>query len=401
MFVITNGFTYIAFLMFIAGGLLALEKYAKLKIFNWVPPLVFIYVLNMIFCTMGLYADPEGACKAVYSALKNNLLYAMIFVMLLRCDFKKLAKLGGRMIAIFMGCAITIGVGTIVGYPIFMNMIGGGEKTWAATAALYASWVGGSANMAAMQAALPVDEGAYACALALDTVCYSLWIALLLFMVKYSEKWDSLTKANTSGLKAIADAANAEIEKEKAVKASAADWIFMIGLSLMVSAIGQWVGANLNSFFKSVGLAMFDKGTCTTVFITILGLICAMTPLGKMPAVNELSNVYLYAVVSLLASTATLVDLVAAPMWVVYGLFILVIHVVGMFILSKLFHWDLCMVSTASVANIGGSASAPIIAVAYNEAYAGIGVLMGVVGAAVGNFIGLAMGAILKTIAGC
>ena len=401
MFVITNGFTYIAFLMFIAGGLLALEKYAKLKIFNWVPPLVFIYVLNMIFCTMGLYADPEGACKAVYSALKNNLLYAMIFVMLLRCDFKKLAKLGGRMIAIFMGCAITIGVGTIVGYPIFMNMIGGGEKTWAATAALYASWVGGSANMAAMQAALPVDEGAYACALALDTVCYSVWIALLLFMVKYSEKWDNATKANTSGLKAIADAANAEIEKEKAVKASAADWIFMIGVSLLVSAIGQWVGANLNSFFKSVGLAMFDKGTCTTVFITILGLICAMTPLGKMPAVNELSNVYLYAVVSLLASTATLVDLVAAPMWVVYGLFILVIHVVGMFILSKLFHWDLCMVSTASVANIGGSASAPIIAVAYNEAYAGIGVLMGVVGAAVGNFMGLGMGAILKMIAGC
>ena len=400
MFVITNGFTYIAFLMFIAGGLLALEKYAKLKIFNWVPPLVFIYVLNMIFCTMGLYADPEGACKAVYSALKNNLLYAMIFVMLLRCDFKKLAKLGARMIAIFLGCSVTIGLGTIVGYPIFMNMIGGGEKTWAATAALYASWVGGSANMAAMQAALPVDEGAYACALALDTVCYSLWIALLLFMVKYSEKWDSLTKANTSGLKAIADAANAEIEKEKAVKASAADWIFMIGLSLMVSAIGQWVGANLNSFFKSVGLAMFDKGTCTTVFITILGLICAMTPLGKMPAVNELSSVYLYAVVSLLASTATLVDLVAAPMWVVYGLFILVIHVIGMFVLSKLFHWDLCMVSTASVANIGGSASAPIIAVAYNEAYAGIGVLMGVVGAAVGNFMGLGMGAILKMIAG-
>ena len=401
MFVITNGFTYIAFLMFIAGGLLALEKYAKLKIFNWVPPLVFIYILNMIFCTMGLYADPEGACKAVYSALKNNLLYAMIFVMLLRCDFKKLAKLGGRMIAIFLGCSLTIGLGTVVGYPIFMNMIGGGEKTWAATAALYASWVGGSANMAAMQAALPVDEGAYACALALDTVCYSLWIALLLFMVKYSEKWDNATKANTSGLKAIADAANAEIEKEKAVKASAADWIFMIGLSLMVSAIGQWVGANLNTFFKSVGLAMFDKGTCTTVFITILGLICAMTPLGKMPAVNELSNVYLYAVVSLLASTATLVDLVAAPMWVVYGLFILVIHVVGMFILSKLFHWDLCMVSTASVANIGGSASAPIIAVAYNEAYAGIGVLMGVVGAAIGNFMGLGMGAILKMIAGC
>ena len=92
MFTITNGFTYIAFLMFLAGGLLALEKYTKWKVFNVVPPLVWIYVLNMIFCTMGLYAS--DACSAVYSALKNNLLYAMIFVMLLRCDFRKLAKLG-------------------------------------------------------------------------------------------------------------------------------------------------------------------------------------------------------------------------------------------------------------------------------------------------------------------
>ena len=171
MFTITNGFTYIAFLMFLAGGLLALEKYTKWKVFNVVPPLVWIYVLNMIFCTMGLYAS--DACSAVYSALKNNLLYAMIFVMLLRCDFRKLAKLGGRMIAIFLGCSLTLGLGFLVFYPVFMGPLGGGEKTWAAVAALYASWVGGSANMAAMQDALPVDSGAYSCALALDTVCYS------------------------------------------------------------------------------------------------------------------------------------------------------------------------------------------------------------------------------------
>ena len=275
-------------------------------------------------------------------------------------------------------------------------MIGGGETTWAATAALYASWVGGSANMAAMQDALPVDAGAYSCALALDTVCYSLWIALLLFMVKYSDKWDNAVKANTTGLKAIAEAANAEVAKEQNKKPNAADWIFLIGLSLLVSALSQMVGVALNGFFKNVGLAFFDKGTCTTVFVTILGLICAMTPLGKLPAVNELSNVYLYAVVSLLASTATVTDLLSAPMWVVYGIFVLAIHVVTMFLLSKLFHWDLCMCSTASVACIGGSASAPIIAVAYHESYAGIGVLMGVLGAAIGNFMGLGMGAILK-----
>ena len=390
---ITNGFTYIAFLMFVAGTLLFLQKNTKWKIFDLVPPLVWIYVLHMIICTFGVYET--DAVKATYSAFKNNLLYAMIFVMLLRCDFRKLAKLGPRMIAIFLGCSLTLAIGTIAAYPLFMNSLGGGEKTWAAVAALYASWVGGSGNMAAMEAAFTIDPGAYGAALALDTVCYSVWIALLLLAVKIAPKWNNAVKADTSKLDAIADAANAELAKDKKV-ATAADWIFLIGISLVVSSFTQWAGKAMNNGLCAIGLDMFGAATCTTVLVTVLGLIAAVTPLGKMAGVEELSSVYLYAVVSMLASRASLVDLIAAPMWVVYGFVILLVHVVLMFILSKLFKWDLCMVSTASLANIGGSASAPIVATAYNPNFAGIGVLMGVLGAAIGNFCGLAMGAILQ-----
>lgn len=398
MFVIENGFTYIAFLMFLCGGLLALQKYAKWKIFDIVPPLVWIYLIGMICCTAGMF-NSDGV-SAAYGALKNNLLYAMIFVMLLRCDFKKIAKLGGRLIAIFLGCSVTLAVGFIVFFPILKGAMGGGEKTWAATAALFASWVGGSANMAAMGDAFKsaMDEGAYACALALDTVCYSVWIALLLLMVKYSGKWNKATKADTSKLDALAAAANAEVAKDQK-KATSADWVFLIGLALAVSALSQKIGLAMNTGFKSVGLDMFDKGTCTTVFVTVLGLVCAMTPMGKLPAVEELSNILLYAVVAMLASQAPLNALLDAPVWVLYGFLILVVHVVLMFVLSKIFHWDLCMVSTASVANIGGSASAPIIACAYDSSFAGIGVLMGVLGAAIGNFMGIGMGYILQMLA--
>ncbi len=390
---ITNGFTYIAFLMFVAGALLFLQKNTKWKLFDIVPPLVWIYVLHMVFCTVGLYDLAET--KAAYSAFKNNLLYAMIFVMLLRCDFRKLAKLGGRMIAIFLGCSLTLAIGTILCYPIFVESMGGAEKTWAAVAALYASWVGGSANMAAMESAFTIDSGAYGAALALDTVCYSVWIALLLLAVKFAPKWNRICKADTSKLDAVAEAANAEVASMKKVPTSA-DWIFLIGLSLMVSVLSQKAGSVMDAGLCSIGLDMFGASTCTTVFVTVLGLVCAATPLGKLAAVEELSSIYLYAVVSLLASRATLVDLIAAPMWVVYGFAILVVHVVLMFLFSKLFKWDLCMVSTASLANIGGSASAPIVATAYDPNFAGIGVLMGVLGAAVGNFCGLAMGAILQ-----
>lgn len=281
---IENGFTFIAFLMFLAGGLLAMEKYTKWKVFNWVPPLVWIYILNMVFCTLGLY-NSEGV-SAAYGVLKNNLLYAMIFVMLLRCDFRKIAKLSGRMIAIFLGCSITLALGFIVGFPIFKGSLGGGETIWGATAALYASWVGGSANMAAMQDALPVDAGAYACALTLDTVCYSVWIALLLFAVKYAGKWNKSVKADTSKLEAVAAAANAEVANEKK-QAKAADWIWLIGLALIVSALSQKIGLVMNNGLNEIGLDMFDKGTCTTLFVTVLGLVCAMTPLGKRPAVRR------------------------------------------------------------------------------------------------------------------
>lgn len=392
--VIQNGFTYIAFLMCIAGVMLGLEKYTKWKVFQLIPPLVFIYVLNMIFCTLGLYSS--DGISAAYKVLKNNLLYAMIFVMLLRCDFRKLSKLGGRLVAVFLACSATLFVGFLLGFPIFKGFLG--RDVWGAVAALYASWVGGSANMAAMQAALPVDAGAYSCALALDTVCYSLWIALLLFGVRYAALWNKKTQADTSALQAVADQAHRELSGAGKT-AAYQDYIFLIGLSLMVSALSQQIGAALSSSLSAIGLSMFDKGTVTTLFVTVLGLSCALSPLGRLPAVEELSNIYLYAVVSLLASTASVVDLISAPMWIVYGLFILLIHVILMYLLSKLFHWDLCMVSTASLANLGGSASAPIVASAYDMSYAGIGVLMGVLGAAVGNFFGLGCGWILHFLA--
>ena len=389
--VINSAIMYIGVLLFVAGGLLALQKYTKWKIFNYVPPLVWLYVILMILCTIGLFNSE--ACSSAYSSLKNNLLYGMIFVMLLKCDFRKLAKLGGRMIAIFLGCSITIAIGFIIGYVIFKNSLG--TNTWGAVAALYASWVGGSANMAAMSNALPIDEGAYGCALALDTVCYSLWIALLLFAVKYANKWDKAVKADTTKLKEVAETANKEVDKDKK-RATASDWVFLIGISLLVSALSQVIGGSIKDGLSAIGLTMFDKGTCTTLFVTILGLVCAVTPLGKLPAVEELSSVYLYTVVALLASQASLVDLISAPMWVVYGAFVLVVHSILMYLLSKIFHWDLCMVSTASLANIGGPASAPIVASAYDSSYAGIGVLMGVFGAAIGNFFGIAMGFLLK-----
>ena len=381
---ITRGFTYIAFLVFFAAMLVAVKKATNWKIFNFVPPIVMVYLFNMFFCTINLWN--MGETSAAYSATKNNLLYAMIFVMLLRCDFRKLAKLGGRMIAIFIGGAISISLGFIVSFVLFKGVLG--VDSWRAMAALCASWVGGSGNMAAIQDALLVPEADFGAALIVDTIYYSIWIALLLIIIPLASKWNKAVKADTSKLEAVAAATNAEIDKErKSVDFSSL--FTLLGISLIISAICQNLGGVL-------AYGLLDKGTITVLLVTALGLIAAMSPIGKMAAIEEMSNIYLYVVISLLASRAGLNELLAAPMWLASGLFVLIIHVIVMFLLSKLFHWDLCMVSTASLANIGGPASAPIVASAYDVSYAGIGVLMGVLGAALGNIFGLGVASIMQ-----
>lgn len=381
---ITNGFSYIAFLIFFASILVAIKKATNWKIFNFVPPIVMVYLFNMIFCTINLW-DMEATASA-YSATKNNLLYAMIFVMLLRCDFRKLAKLGGRMIAVFMGAAITISVGFVLAFVIFKGVLG--VESWRGMAALCASWIGGSGNMAAIQDALSVPEADFGAALIVDTIFYSVWIALLLVVIPFASKWNKAVKADTSKLEAIASATNAEINKESN-KVDFTSLFVLLGLSLMVSAICQYLGGVLAYGF-------LDKGTVTVLLVTAIGLVAAMSPIGKISGIEEMSNIYLYVVISLLASRAGLGEILDAPMWLLAGLFVMIIHTVGMFILSKIFHWDLCMVSTASLANIGGSASAPIVASAYDGSYAGIGVLMGVLGAAIGNIMGLGVASIMK-----
>ena len=273
-----------------AAALVTLEKSAKggmQKFFKYVPAVVLCYLIAMLLCTLGVWDMAET--KPAYSALKNNLTYAMIFAMLLRCNIRKVLKLGPKMLIGFFSATLTIMIGFVCAFVLMKGTIG--SDVWMGLCALCGSWIGGSGNMVAMQDALPVDPGAYACALTLNTVCYSVWIALLIFMVRYSSKWDKSVKADTSKLSAIADVANEEVEKEKKAKATSGDWVWMIGLALIVSALSQWVGAKMGAGFAGMGLKMFDKGTCTTLFVTVLGLACAMTPLGKLPAANELSSV--------------------------------------------------------------------------------------------------------------
>ncbi|WP_283674770.1 DUF819 family protein [Butyricicoccus sp. Marseille-Q5471] len=386
---ITNGFTYIAALVFLAAVLVGAEKLTKWKFFKYVPPVVLLYLLTMVLCTVGAW-DME-ATKPAYAALKNNILYAMLVLMLLRCDIRKILKLGPRMLGGFFSASISIGIGFIVTYAVMHSQLG--AEAWKALGALCGSWMGGSGNMVAVQAALNIGESDMAYALVIDSIDYSIWVMFLLWAISFAPQFNKWTKASTSTLDEVCK----RLEDEQAVASNHitfAGMLFLIGGSLLVSALSQNLGVAIN------GVAPWlDKATWTVLVVTVISLIAAVTPIGKIAGSAELSNVMLYIVIALLASRASLLELTDAPMWILSGFMILAIHGIILVILAKIFKLDLFTCGVASLANIGGTASAPILAASYSGALVPVGVLMALMGYVIGTGGGLIVANIMKLFA--
>lgn len=381
---ITNGFTYIAVLIFIASILIMAEKKTKLKLFEYFPPIVMLYLVTMILCTLKFW--DLGATKVAYKALKNNVLFAMIFLMLLRCDIRKVLKLGPRMLLGFFTASITISIGFVVTYMIMHTSLGPGS--WKALSALCGSWMGGSGNMLAIQAALNITEADMGYALVVDSIDYSIWVMFLLWAVTKAPVFNKWTKSNTEVLEEVSASLSLEEDKKEITFPSL---IFLIGLSLLASALCQNFGKSLSGF-----MPFLDKSTWTVIAITIIALTTATTPIGKVAGAAEISNVFLYSIVALIASRASLTELTDAPVWIISGFMILGIHGILLLIFAKIFKLDMFTCGIASLANIGGTASAPILAGAYSGSLIPVGVLMALMGYIVGTFGGLITGKLMS-----
>ncbi len=386
---ITNGFTYVAVLVFIAAMLLWLQKFTKWKFFDFVPPIVLLYLVTMIFCTLKVW--DLGETKAAYSGLKNNILFAMIFLMLLRCDIRKILKLGPKMLGGFFAASVSIAIGFIATYAILHGALG--SEAWKALGALCGSWMGGSGNMIAVQAAFDIGEADMAYALVVDSIDYSIWVMFLLWAINLAPKFNKWVKADTTTL----DEVSKKLEDDAKANDKPITFVnimVLLGLSLVISAVGQNIGAAIAG-----KLTFLDKSTWTVLFITLAGLIGALTPVGKMSGTSELSNVMLYCVVALLASRASFLELTDAPIWILAGFMILAIHGIILVIIAKIFKLDMFTCGVASLANIGGSASAPILAGAYSGALVPVGVLMALMGYVIGTGGGILVAHIMSLFA--
>lgn len=386
---IENGFTYVAVLAMTAASIVFLEKKTHAKFFEYLPSIVILYFAIMLFSTFGLWKQSESVL-ATYKFLKSNLLPAMIFLMLLSADMREIFKLGKKMLLTFFLAAVSIAMGFIGMFILFHTYFG--PESWKPFAALSGSWMGGTANMVAIQGALNLPDSAMGYTLLIDSIDYAIWVMILLALVPFAKKFNLWSKADTSVIDEVGERLALKEAHKKPV--NFASLFYLLGAALLASALAQY-GA---SFLPTT--SFLTTTTWVVIIATLAGTLFAMTPLAKISGSAGLANIMLYLIVALIASHANFTELTEAPLYILAGFVIIAIHVSIMVLFAKLFKLDLFSLGVASLANIGGVASAPILASAYSKALIPIGVLMAMMGYIIGTFGGLMVGKVLEMIAG-
>ncbi len=386
---IENGFTYLSVLMMLASGIVYTEKKTHNKLFAYLPGIVILYFAVMLFSTFGLWHKTESV-TAAYKSVKSNLLPAMIFLMLLSADMREILKLGKKMLLTFLLASTSISLGFVGMFALFHTAFG--VDAWKAFAALSGSWMGGTGNMVAIQGALNVPDSKMGYALLIDSIDYAIWVMVLLALVPFAKRFNLWSKADTS----IIDEVGSKLAtKEESKKPITFESLFLLlGAAFFVSALSQYFAGYLPT------TSFLSTTTWVVILATLAGIAMAMSPLSKLSASMELGNIMLYLIVALIASRANFAELTQAPLYIAAGFVIIAIHVTVMVIFAKLFRLDLFSLGVASLANIGGVASAPILASAYSKALIPIGVLMAMMGYILGTFGGLMVGKVLEMIAG-
>ena len=383
---IQTPFPYLTILLFIASTLVYMEYRTKARLFEYLPAIVILYFTVMTLSSLELWTKTDEINSA-YKAFKSNLLPAMIFLMLLQADVRKILKLGKKILLTFFLASISISLGFIIMFVLFHNLFE--EGSWRAFGALSGSWMGGTGNMVAIQSALELPDSAMGYVLLIDSIDYAIWVMILLALVPFASQFNSWVGADSSILDTLTSSLDDNQKKEPINFPS----LFMLlGLALMVSVISQSIASYMPT------TSFLTKTTWIVIFATITGVVMGMTSLSRHSSASPLANIMLYLIVALIASRANFAELTQAPLYIVAGFTIIAIHGSIMVLFAKLFRLDLFSLGVASLANIGGIASAPILAGAYHKALIPIGVLMAMMGYIIGTFMGLGVAWVLMMI---
>jgi uncharacterized membrane protein len=376
------------------------------RFYTYVPSLLLCYFLPSLLGTFGI-VSPDSS--KLYAVASRYLLPASLVLMTLALDFKALLRLGPKALTLFL----TGTVGVMVGGPVAFFLVGwispslvggvGNDDVWRGLSAVAGSWIGGGANQTALKEVYQANDSIFGMAVAVDVLVANLWMAALLWAAANREKVDRWFKADARVLDEVRD----RFEGYRASIArmpSLADTIKILGVGFGVTALAH-LGADAIAPWIAERAPELEKLSLTNTFFWIVsiatagGLVLSFFPRLRAlegAGASQVGSVLLYFLIATIGLNMDLRAVVQVPGLFLVGLVWILIHGALLVLVAKWLKAPVFFAAVGSQANIGGAASAPVVAAAFHPALAPVGVILAVFGYVLGTYCGWLTGQLLR-----
>lgn len=381
------------------------------RYYSIVPPLLMCYFLPaLLYWPLGLVSGEESG---LYYMASRYLLPAALILLCLGIDLKGVFNLGSKAIIMFLAATLGIVLGGPVALFVVLNLFpdilaASPEETWRGLSTVAGSWIGGGANQTAMKEIFEVPDNLFATMIVVDVVVANIWMGFLLYGTNISNRIDKFLKADNSAieeLKLKVEAYRAKVERIPGT----ADAIILMGVAFGGVALAHW-GADVitpwmqkyETQLKGMGLDSLTSGFFWLVVLsTTIGLLLSFTRAKAMEGVgaSRWGSVFIYILVATIGMQMDLSQVFDNIGLFAIGIIWMLIHVGILFIVAKWIRAPFFFVAVGSQANVGGAASAPVVASAFSPALAPVGALMAVLGYALGTYGALIAAFLMRAVA--
>jgi uncharacterized membrane protein len=392
---VTNPVPIVAVLLTVLALLFSAAKHPQFsKVFRVVPLLVFAYFVPTLLSNF----DIIPLSSPVYKWIKTWLLPASLILLTLSVDIPAITKLGKPALVLFFSATIGIVIGGPLAYLAFGWMVPAemGDQAWKGLAALSGSWIGGGANFVAVGESVGVTSDTYGMMVVVDVAIASVWMAILLFFAGRDKTMDEKLGADRTSMDAVRSQVE-EFQKKVARPSSLPDLMIIAALAIGGTALAHQISGEL----PAVGDII--KGfTWVVIIATTSGVVLSFTPMRKLEGAgaSTIGSVFLYLLVASIGAQAEFETVLDAPALVLIGAVWMCFHATTILLMRRWLKAPIFFAAVGSQANVGGAASAPIVAAAFHPALAPVGVLLAVFGYVLGTYAALACAALLEVTAG-
>ncbi|RYU96204.1 DUF819 family protein [Emticicia agri] len=403
-------FTNDAIVLGILLGTLALIFYStRLKTFEGfykiIPPILLCFFIPGLLSSFNIISATQSQLDETASRF---LLPTCLVFFTLGIDFQAIRRLGGKALFVFLIGA----VGVMVGGPLalwigksidpgFLNR--NGEEVWRGLATIAGSWTGGNANQLALKEIFQPSPNVFAQTSVIDILFAELWLGLLLYFVGKADQIDKKMKADSSVIEEIRIKVEHNSKKEK--NPDFQELIILLAVGFGITAVSHLLADLIAPFIEKnypvlKAYSLASKSFWIVTIASSSGLILSTTTARNLErfGATKFGTLFLYILIATIGMQLHIFDAFQNPTLFVVGLIWILTHAIFTLIAARVVRAPFFFTAVGSQANVGGVASASVVAAAFHPSLAPIGVLLAILGNAIGTYCGYLTGLIMQWI---